>query len=289
MFDYDDLASKEGSWSNFPAGAFTGRQGVQLGDLTAEQRTAALAVVASLLSEQGYIQVLGILAADDYLGANDGGGGGANFGSDNYTLALYGAPSSDSAWTMQFGGHHLAVHVTVGGGTISASPFFTGVEPLTFTQDGVEYSPMVAEQDAVFGLLDSLDDTQLAAAKLSGIYDDLAAGPGVDNDYPASEGILYGDLTADQQALVRTIIGLWVGDADESIAQPLIGAYESQLAATRIAWAGSTDRDTLDSYLRIDGPRVWIEYINTKGQGAVHCHTVYRDKTIDYGTGTGTA
>lgn len=295
VFDYEDLSGKEGSWSNFPSGAFQGRQGVMLGDLDDAQRQAALAVVDSVLSDQGMDQVREIMTADDWLGDNSattsgggGGGGGVSFGSDNYYLAIYGDPSADSPWTLQFGGHHMVVHVTVGGGVVSASPMFTGVEPTTFTLDGVEYSPMVEEADAVFGLLGSLSEEQLAAAKLPGIFDDLVMGPGADTGYPAAEGIPYTELTSEQQETVRTIIGLWVEDTDPAVSDPLMAKYLSQLDQTVIGWSGSTDPAAVGSYLRIDGPSFWLEYLNAKSQSTAdaHYHTVYRDKEIDYGTGT---
>jgi len=294
VFDYEDLGGKEGSWSNFPSGAFQGRQGVMLGDLDETQRQAALAVVDSVLSDQGMEQVREIMTADDWLGGNSattsggGGGGGVSFGSDNYYLAIYGDPSADSPWTLQFGGHHMVIHVTVGGGVVSASPMFTGVEPTTFTLDGVEYSPMVEEADAVFGLLGSLTEEQLATAKLSGIFDDLVMGPGADTGYPTAEGIPYTELTPQQQETVRTIIGLWVEDADPAVSDPLMTKYLSQLDQTVIGWSGSTDPAAVGSYLRIDGPSFWLEYLNAKSQSTAdaHYHTVYRDKEIDYGTGT---
>ncbi|MFD5593345.1 DUF3500 domain-containing protein [Streptomyces griseorubiginosus] len=44
---------------------------------------------------------------------------------------------------------------------------------------------------------------------------------------------------------------------------------------------------TQGDYVRIDGPHVWIEFVCQNGfvyQGKVHYHTVYRDRTRDYGS-----
>jgi hypothetical protein len=41
--------------------------------------------------------------------------GGPNFGRDNYYLALLGTPSLTEPWMIQFGGHHLAINVTIVG------------------------------------------------------------------------------------------------------------------------------------------------------------------------------
>jgi hypothetical protein len=47
-----------------------------------------------------------------------------------------------------------------------------------------------------------------------------------------------------------------------------------------VAYSGSTTLDTLDDYVRIDGPRVWIEFACQRG---IHYHTIWRDRVTDYG------
>ncbi|MBU1802658.1 MAG: DUF3500 domain-containing protein, partial [Actinobacteria bacterium] len=283
VFEFTDLDAKRCSWSNFPNAGFQGRQGAKLGDLTDEQRTAALAAVDAVLSESGSEMVAGIMTADDFL-ASEGGQGG--FGSTEYYLAVYGTPSADEPWTLQFGGHHLAIHASVGGETISTTPFFSGVEPVSFTYEGTDYDPLASKAEAIFALFESLDEEQLAAAETAGAYDDLVMGPGVDTGYPEQEGLPYGDLTPEQQQGVQDVVTAWVGDAETSISQALIDSYVAELDQTTISWSTSTDR-TAAAYLRIDGPRLWIEHLNAEGNDTteIHYHTIYRDKTVDYGTG----
>ena len=63
-------------------------------------------------------------------------------------------------------------------------------------------------------------------------------------------------------------------------------ASDSALGATHIAWSGSTDSTVIGSYLRIDGPRVWIEFVCQRGvvfRDQIHFHTIWRDKAKDYG------
>ena len=66
----------------------------------------------------------------------------------------------------------------------------------------------------------------------------------------------------------------------------MLRTYESQLDQTRIAYANSTTVDGENTYLRIDGPRVWIELTNTRSRSTpnVHYHGVWRDKADDYGS-----
>jgi hypothetical protein len=295
VFDYDDYAEKASAWSNFPSGLFSDRQGAKLGDLSDQQRALAMAVLDAVLSDQGMEQVYGILAADDYLGSSGGGGGrgpgggSLEYSSDNYYLAFYGDPSTDSAWTIQFGGHHLAFHISLGDGTVSVSPLFTGVEPTTFTGlDGVEYSPMVEEASAVFGFLASLDTDQRATVELSGTYNGLIMGPGIDTGYPSVGGVSYTELSAEQQAMVLQIIRLWVEDADEALSSTLMDKYVAELDQTYVGWSGSTDILSESSYFIVYGPSLWLEYSNEPGvqTSEVHYHTLYRDQQVDYGTGT---
>ena len=281
MFGYADLDAKRCSWSNFPSGIFDGRQGVRIGDLTDAQRTAALAAVQSLMSAAGYTYVQGAIAGDQYLAEQ----GESNMGSDNYYLAFYGDPAATTPWTLQFGAHHLAIHISVGGEALSVSPYFQGLQPLSFQVDGKTIEAMSVDANHMFGLFEAMDETQLALAKLSGTYDDLVMGPGADTGYPTAEGIAYTDLTAAQQELVKAAIADWVTDAAPELSAPFIDLYYSQLNDTKVSWSMSTSRDA-GAYMRIDGPRVWIEWVNTTAGGGLHYHTVYRDKLVDYGTGT---
>jgi DNA-binding beta-propeller fold protein YncE len=44
--------------------------------------------------------------------------------------------------------------------------------------------------------------------------------------------------------------------------------------------SGSTDLSDRGDYVRIDGPRVWIEFA---AQGSDQIHTIWRDRLTDYG------
>lgn len=65
-----------------------------------------------------------------------------------------------------------------------------------------------------------------------------------------------------------------------------LAKYQAQLAHTRIAWVKNTGPTDENSYIRIDGPSVWIEFVNARSQSTpnIHYHSVCRDKTNDYGS-----
>lgn len=287
-YDYSDTADKE-NWSNLPEGQVS-RGGLAVGDMTDEQYDALLVLLQAMLSDDGYQQVLDTMGADDVLGASQGGGGGGgglSWSSDLYFLSFFGTPSTDSAFAIQFGGHHLALLLDYQGDTVTMTPEFLGVEPQEYTSDdGETVETMANQKEAVFALLGALTDEELAAAELDAIYDDVVMGPGADDgDYPSETGVLVSDLTQEQQDLVTAAITAWVGVADESVSDAIVAEYVAQYDETYVMWSGSTDSDSTDAYFRISGPQVWIEYVHQNGVGfaGIHLHSVYRDKLTDYG------
>lgn len=275
------------TWSNFPATTVP-REGIAMSDLTADQQKAADAALQVALSPSGAQQDVDIRKSDDYLNSL-GGQGADGFGSlKDYFIAVYGQPSATQPFMIQFGGHHLARSLTYNGDKVSQTPQFVGSEPPSFQFGGATVSPVKAESSALFGMIAALDGQQKTAAEItSGTFDDLIMGPGKDSGtFPASEGLLVSQLTADKKKLVTAAIKAYAGDLNDTAAAKLMAKYESELSWTRIGWSNNTGPTDENSYLRIDGPSVWIEFINTRSRSTpeIHYHSVYRDKTNDYGS-----
>jgi hypothetical protein len=142
---------------------------------------------------------------------------------------------------------------------------------------------------------------------------DLVYGPTAAGDvryknqsYPTgttSRGALYTTLNSTQQAAVKAMVQAWAATQTADLADNLLNAYlaDTALASTYVAYApglgGRADfssypnasalpGSTGNSYLRIDGPRVWIEFLvqsNGSTAGRVHYRSVWRDKQADYG------
>jgi hypothetical protein len=160
------------------------------------------------------------------------------------------------------------------------------------------------------------DATVSAAAKLTTTISDLRMASTAATDtafktiaYPTGttgRGVLYSAMNAQQQAQVKDAIGAWVKTQSADVAQSLLDTYlaDAALAQTYVAYAvgggGSADfgaypnanalpASAANSYLRIDGPRVWIEFLvkaddaNAGTSGTVHYRSVWRDKVADYG------
>ena len=298
-------------WSNFPT-PFGERNGVRFSTLNDEQLAAAQAVVyvaTGTAENEGYREAMQIRMADDVValfndgseapggasGGPDGPSGGAGgapggveFTSGAYFLAFLGTPSTAETFVLQFGGHHLAVNLTYQAGAVSsATPWHTGVEPLSWTTEGVSYAPLGDEHGGMVAMLASLTDEQRAAAQLSATFSDILLGPGQDGQFPATkEGLAVSSLSDEQKTLVLEAMRPWVQDADGATAAELLEVYEGELDETYIAFSGDAALGSNADYARIDGPSAWFE-LAAQGSdvdpSGIHYHTIWRDHERDYG------
>lgn len=300
VLEYGD--PKKPNWSNLPV-SFVPRNGVRLGDLTAGQRAKAMAVVAAVLSRDGYQKVVDVMDGDQKLveegkggkgpkggkgdkgGKGKGGkGGGPVFGADEYYLALFGQPSPTKPWMVQFGGHHLGVNVTVVGRHFVLTPSHTGAQPALFKRDGKDVRPLGPETDAAFRLVNALDDRQRSQAVLgTRPQQELLVGPGRDGRPVEPKGIKGTALTADQRALLLDVVAAWVTIGEPEAAAARMAELKGQVGETHFAWSGPTAPGSA-AYFRVQGPTVVIEYAPQGGTG--HIHTVIRNPQDEYGAGS---
>jgi hypothetical protein len=254
------------------------RNGLRLGELTRPQRTAALDVLAAVLSKQGFQKVIDIMNADDQL--VKGNDNKMRFGTDNYYLALFGTPSATRPWMVQFGGHHLGLNVTVVGKETTLTPTHTGTQPDAFTRDGKTVRPLGPENDLAFKLVNLLDAGQQKQAVLGAKPRNLALGPGQDGKTIRPEGLKCAGLTEEQRTTLLDLIGAWVHILPDDAAARRMAALKAKIDETYFAWYGPTAKGSA-AYYRIQGPTLLIEYAPQGGTG--HIHTVIRDPSNDYG------
>jgi Protein of unknown function (DUF3500) len=289
-------------WSNLPL-AVVPRDGLRLGDLDAAKSAAARDMLAASLSACGLTMLDEIRRADDALIPLDT----RNVGWDgrNYFLTILGTASKDAPWMLQLGGHHLAYNLTFNGRLPGATPLFFGTEPIRFTLQGKEYEPLQLQSAAMSRLATAIAGH--ADAKLSGTFTDVVKGVvvefvpgklpigGTDTGYPhkypagtTDRGVRYASLSASEQARVREAIDSYTSLPGEAITRELAAAYLSPaaLADTFIGYSGATDFSKEGAYVRIDGPRIWMELVVQRAIALpeeLHFHALWRDKLADYG------
>jgi hypothetical protein len=285
LFPFDDQEQKR-RWSNLPTGIFE-RRGLRLGDLAPPQAEAAHALLRAVLSPEGYRKVTEIMAGDEVLRARGDGGGRLAFGDDEYYLALLGTPSATAPWMVQFGGHHLAINVTLAGRSSVITPSLPATQPATFELEGRIVRPLGDEYDRAFALMGALDEGQRREAVLGFEVRDLVLGAGQDGRTIQPEGLRVSRMTAAQQEMLLELAGEWVNLLGEPGASARMAEIRASLADSWFAWSGPTEKGRA-AYFRIQGPTLVIEYApqgreTGTDQGVDHVHTIYRDPTNDYG------
>jgi hypothetical protein len=216
------------------------------------------------------------------------------------------------------GGHHMAFNITFNQGCAYPTPHHIGVEPRTsFTANNATsynfyssgtYQVLADKAAAMFAIFSNLSSSELSSAFLSGqTFSDILIGPveantgsytNVTTKFTAvasssNRGILVSSLSSAERAYVTAAIQQYVDDYDSTTAARLLSDYESGYASTYVAWANAAgtfsssgpDVATSGTYMRIDGPRVWIEIAVQNGiviQSQTHYHMMFRDKTYDY-------
>jgi hypothetical protein len=226
----------------------------------------------------------------------DGGPGGGPphfdsdnmFGSDLYYISFLGKPSTTAPWMLQFGGHHLALNITIIGSKGIMTPSLTGAQPAMFKVAGKTIRPLGPESDEALALLQSLDAKQRSQAVLNYKVADLVLGPGQDGKQISPEGLRASAMTDEQKAMLLQVIAEWVGIMNNAMASARMAQLKSDLNDTWFAWSGPSDSKpgtNITAYYRIQGPHLVIEYAPQSDEPANHVHTIYRDPTNDYGQG----
>lgn len=291
LYDYDD-ETKTTSWSNFPV-TFVERAGLNLNDLTDEQRAAALEVLEALLSDEAYAAVTGIMGGDEYLLEYSSS---TETSLGQYYIAFFGDPTRDSAYEVQFGGHHLGINATLDADAdaITFAPTHLGVQPAVYTDaDGNEVQPFDGIYTDAFAFFDSLTAEQQATLTSGDVS---MCAPGGTCDFAVGDGLMGADLTDEQKELLLDLIMNWAGMSDEQTTEAARAEIEATLDDTVVAWSGETvyDMSTGNGIsFSISGPNVYVAFqaqpdsvgadvagLTTAGWG--HVHTIYRDPTNDY-------
>jgi hypothetical protein len=139
------------------------------------QQRAAMRLLATGLSEAGYVTASTIMGLENVLDRTEGFGAGfeRDRGRDPgmYYLRVFGDPTGDGPWSWRFGGHHLSVHhLVVGGEAVAGSPCFLGADPMVSPLLGDrELRPLGGVEDSARELLHALDADQRSRAVLTAI------------------------------------------------------------------------------------------------------------------------
>ena len=245
-------------WSNLPTGIFE-RQGLRMGDLTPPQRAAVDHAAAGGVERRRIPQGdrdharrrRGRCAPAARRGgarwrarrwgravrawrrrARRGGGrGGLTSARPSTTSRSSGRRRRPTPWMLQFGGHHLAINLTLAGSQASMTPSLPAAQPATYTFEGREIRPLGKENDKAFALINALDEKQRGQAILGSRVADLVLGPGQDGRVIQPEGLRASAMSPAQQDMLLDIVREWAGIMNDAFAGPRMAEIRAQPAA----------------------------------------------------------
>jgi len=264
------------------------RKGLCLNDMNTQQKNAALQLMRTALSTEGYKKATAIISLEKILKQVEGRSEEDHFrDTGKYFFTIFGKPSKDGIWAWRVDGHHVSQSFCVSANKIiSGTPGFLGANPAVVLS-GPEKGLEILKDETQLGLelVHSLSKEQLQIAMINTVA------PGdiiTRNDRKAiiekQEGISYGSLNAAQQKIFLQLLSIYIQRYTHLFAADMMKKIEDAGTDKLVfAWAGSTEDGTgHPKYYRIHGPTILIEYDNTQNNGN-HIHSVVRDLKLDFG------
>jgi hypothetical protein len=270
------------------------RKGLQLRDMTDQQRTLARDLLAASLSKTGFEKAGTITDLEKILQKLEGEK--ARFQRDylRYYFTIFGDPKPDARWALSVEGHHLSLNFVVEGGRVVAhTPAFFGANP-ALVRDNYGVGPkkdtraLAKEELLAFDLLKSLNDEQRKTALIAQKAPSDIRGPtGPQPPSGSPEGLPAGRMTDDQKSTLKAIIEVYAHNMPDEIASTRVAEIEKAgIVNIHFAWAGA-DKPGVGHYYRIQGPTFLIEFCNVQPDGAGnpanHIHSVWRNMAGDFG------
>jgi len=303
-----DIQSPERlKWHYFPERGFKqeyghDRRGIMFKEMDPKQRHLAYALMASGLSQVGFIKASTIMSIEEIVRVIEADNTGHR-DAERFHFTIFGKPGPSGVWAWRVEGHHVALNFTIRDGrVISSSPTFFGANP-----HEVPVAPhkgmraLDREEDLARDLVNALDPAQRKRA----IYDeaapfDIASMGAVRARLEASPiGIPASALNARQRAMLLDVIAEYANNVAEPLARRRMEqARKAPPEKLYFAWAGTTERLPVRTpeigkpttgwrhrqgiYYRVQSPDFLIEYNNTQNYSN-HSHSVWRDWNGDFG------
>ncbi len=279
QFPFDD--AERFNWNFVPIQ----RKGVTFYDFTPKQREAAMTLLKSSLSEQGYQKATAIVNLENILKVVENRGADDHYRDPmNYHFWVFGAPDEKNPWGWRFEGHHVSLNFSLlNGEIVSSTPSFFGSNP-GIVKEGSSKGMEVLKQetDMGFSLVNSLSSTQRSTALLSETaLPEIVSGNNRKAMMQTPAGLSFKEMNKDQQAALLKLLDVYVKNYAFGFSKKLMEKItKAGIDNLHFAWAGSLQPGA-GHYYRIQGPMLLIEYDNTQNN-ANHVHTTIRDLNDDF-------
>ena len=288
LMEYD--SAQRVDWHFIPKDS---RKGLIMRDMNAAQRTAALRLIRTALSEAGYDKANRIMSLEGVLRQLEGAGGRWERDPQRYYVTIFGTPSNTGAWGLSFEGHHLSLNFSCRDGQIvDSTPQFFAANPATVMTDvpgPIKKGTRVLrdEEEFAFELVNSLDENQRGQAILADeAPPEIRFAGEAQIDVNVPEGIPFSSLNENQQKKLRDLILIYVNAVADKVARGRLDLINNNgWDKIHFGWSGATEPG-IGHYYRIRGNDFLIEFVNTQadasGNPANHIHAVWRDVTGDF-------
>ncbi len=279
VFAFDEMSRYD--WHYLPA-TMVARQGACLKDLNSAQKKNIYALLKNFLSDKGYTRTQNIMNNEYYLKEIEPNN--INRIPENYYVAFYGNPGTDSVWGWKFSGHHVALNFTIVNNQLAFAPFFFGIYPAEI-KGGQNTGRRIIkdEEDIGFELINMLTDEQRSKAIFQlKAFTDIVTTNSAQVGSLNAVGILANNMSLEQKAILNKLIVAYLSSMPNEIAKTRMKRIVSEnFNDIRFGWAGGLAPGQ-PHYYRIQGKSFLIEFDNTQNN-ANHIHTVWRDFNGDFG------
>lgn len=279
LYAYDD--EERFNWHFVPRE----RNGLPFKEMNEKQHQAALALLKTCLSEQGYQKANNIIALENVLREVESRPADDTYRDPmNYSITIFGTPAADSLWGWRIEGHHMSINFSSADSQIiSSTPTFWGSNPAVVRTGRYRGRQILKQEtDLGFTLVNSLDMNQLRTAVIAEKAPaDIITGNQRKAELQEPSGLAYTEMSEQQKKLLMQLLNVYVKNYQLGFSKRLMEKIEKAgIENLSFAWAGSLQPGA-GHYYRIQGPMLLIEYDNTQNN-ANHVHTVVRDLTNDF-------
>jgi hypothetical protein len=264
------------------------RKGLPLEEMNADQKKAALALVAAGTSDLGNKQALTIMSLEAILRDQEKKGAMVR-NPEWYFFCIFGTPSKTGKWGWRVEGHHLSLNFTMEGGQVlTATPSFYGANPAEVKGGPNKGKRVLAQaEDLAFQLFKALDADQKKIAYQAKQFNEIEQATVVDSKVGEPVGLTAAKMTEQQRVILLKLLHAYTRRMPEAVADAeWKHVKEGGIDKIHFAYNGADHLGKKHTY-RVQGPTFVVEFLNEQGDSggnpANHIHSVWRRIKGDFG------
>jgi Protein of unknown function (DUF3500) len=265
------------NWNYFGVAGYI-KPGLRLEQMNPDQKEAAWALLATVLSAEGLSKAKNVMLLQDVLAAMGNDPGQRN--SQRFSFAVFGTPAETGTWGFRLEGHHLHHSFSIRDGQIvSVTPGSFSSNPNRITAGAHAGLVTLKEEEALARkLIGDLNPARQQKARISAQpLGNILSYAGRERANAQKVGLPAAELTSAQRDLLWQLIETY---SVEHLNAALATAQRARVRAgdreaVHFAWYGPNTPEKAFGYRVIaDG---FVIEMGSVDPAALHLHTVYND------------